>query len=68
MPGPPADAPDRIADSHREASPHRLPPHEADTAALDEQLEVTGFTRKGDAHSQFTPPPSKMVEAGRQWL
>ena len=66
MPNPAADASDRITDSHREASPHRLPPHEADTVALEEQLEGTRITRKGDPRSQFTPPSSKMVAAGRQ--
>ena len=47
MPGP-ADAPERVTDSHREASPPRSPPHEADTVALGEQLVGTRITRKGD--------------------
>ena len=40
LPGPAADANDSITDSYREASPHRLPPHQADRVAL-EQLEHT---------------------------
>ena len=62
-----ADAPDRITDSHREASPYMSPPHEADTVALEEQLEGTRITRKDDHCSQFNLPPSKKVAAGRQW-
>ena len=38
--GPAADANDSITDSCREASPHRLPPHQADRVAV-EQLEST---------------------------
>ena len=40
LPGPAADANDSITDSCREASPHRLPPHQVDRVAL-EQLEST---------------------------
>ena len=58
MPGLAADAPDTVTDSHREASPPRSPPHEADKVALEEQLEGTRITRKDDPHSQFLPPPS----------
>ena len=39
---------------------------EVDTFSLEGQLEGTRITRKGDPHSQFTPPPPKMVTAGRQ--
>ena len=46
MPGPAADAPDRVTDSHREASPPRSPPHEADSVTLEEQLEGTRITRR----------------------
>ena len=53
MPGTAADAPDRITDSHREASPHRSPPHEASTVALEEQLEGTRITRKGDPRHEI---------------
>ena len=37
-----------VTDTHTEASPPRSPPHEADTVALEEQLEGTRLTRKGD--------------------
>ena len=53
MPGPAVDVPDRVTDSHREANPSRSSPHEADTVALEDQLEGTRITRKGDPHSQF---------------
>ena len=59
VPGTAADAPDRITDSHREASPHRSPPYEANTVALEEQLKGTSITRKGDPCPQFTPPHLK---------
>ena len=36
MPGLAADDPDTVTDSHREASPPRLSPHQADTVALEE--------------------------------
>ena len=64
MPSLAADTPDRVTDSHREASPPRSSPHEADTVA--EQLEGTRITRKGDPHSQFPPHPSYMVVEERQ--
>ena len=40
-------------DTHKEASPPRSPPHEADTMALEEQqlLKGTRLTRKGDPSS-----------------
>ena len=57
MPDLAADAPDRVTDSHREASPPRSSPLEADTVALEEeQLEGTRITRKCDPHFQFPPP------------
>ena len=59
MAGSAADAPDRITDSHREVSPHRSLPHEADTLALEEQLGSTRFIRKGDPRFQLTPPHLK---------
>ena len=51
MPGLAADAPDRVTDSHREASAPSSRPHEADKVALEEQLEGTRITRKGDPSS-----------------
>ena len=50
-PGLASDAPDRVTDSHGEASAPRSPPHEADKVALEEQLEGTRITRKGDPGS-----------------
>ena len=40
-----------VTDTHTEASQPRLPPHEADTVALEEQLKGTTTTRKGDPSS-----------------
>ena len=68
MPSLAADTLDRFTDSHREPSPPRWPLHEADTVSIEAQLEGIRITRKGDPRSQFTPPPSKMVAAGRQWV
>ena len=56
MPGLAPDAPDRVTDSHREASAPSSPRYEADKVALEEQLEGTKITRKGDP--QFPLPPS----------
>ena len=47
------DAPDRVTDSHREASVPSSPTLEADKAALEEQLEGTRITRKGDPSSPY---------------
>ena len=55
LPGPTADVPDRVTDSHREASPPRSTPYEADTVALQKQLEGTTVTKVGNPHSQITP-------------
>ena len=66
MPSPAADVPDRVTDSHREASPPRSPPEEADTVALVDQLEGTRITRKGDPYPKVTPSSLKMTAAGRQ--
>ena len=62
MPRMAADAPDRITDSHGEANPHRSPPHEADTVALEELLECTRITRKGH------PVPSSFHPHLKWWL
>ena len=53
MPGLAADASGRVTDSGREASLPRLFPHEANTVALEEQLEGTRITRKGDPSSYY---------------
>ena len=39
--------------------------YETHTVALDEQLEGTGITGKGDTHPQVAPPPSKVVAGGK---
>ena len=41
-------------------------PYEADTVALEEQLEGTIVTRKGDPHTQVAPSSIKMVTGGKQ--
>ena len=51
MPGLAADAPDRVTDSHREASAPSSPPHEANKVALEEQPEGTRITSKGEPSS-----------------
>ena len=48
MPGPAVHVPHRTSHSHRKASPLRSSSHETHTVALEEQLEGTGITRKGD--------------------
>ena len=55
MPGLAADAPDRVTDNHREASAPSSPPHVVIKVALEEQLEGTRITRKGDS-SSLKPP------------
>ena len=52
MLGPEANVPDRVTDSHREASAPRPGTHETYTMAFEKQLEGTGITRKGDPHPQ----------------
>ena len=47
-PGPAVHVPHRTSNSHRKASPSRLTSYETHTVALDEQLEGTKITRKGD--------------------
>ena len=45
--------------SHRKASPPRSTSYETHTVALEEQLEGTRITRKGDTCSQIAPPPGQ---------
>ena len=52
--------PHRAPNSHRKASPPRSTPYETHTVALEEQLEGTRVTRKGDTCPQVTPPPFKV--------
>ena len=63
MPGPAADAPEKFTTAIQKQVP-QVDSHEADTVALKDKLEGTRITRKGDHHSQFTPPSSKMVAVG----
>ena len=58
---PAVHAPHRAPNSHRKASPPRSTSYETNTVALEEQLEATRITRKGDARSQIAPPPPKVV-------
>ena len=64
--GPAVHVPHRTSNSHRKASPSRSTLYETHTVALDEQLEGTRITRKGDTRSQVAPPPFKVVAGGKQ--
>ena len=44
----------------------RLVLYETHTVALEEQLEGTRITRKGDTSTQVAPPPLKVVAGGKQ--
>ena len=64
--GPTVYVPYRTSDSDRKTSPPRSTSHETHTVALEKQLEGTRITRKGDTHSQVTPPSLKVVAGGKQ--
>ena len=64
--GPTVHVPDRLTDSHREASSPRPVTHEGHTVASQKALENTRITRKGDPNSQFPAPSFTMVATGRQ--
>ena len=64
--GPAVHVPHRTSHNHRKASPLRSPSHETHTVALEEQLDGTGITRKGDTRPQVAPPPLKAVAGGKQ--
>ena len=66
VPGSAVHVAHRAPNSHRKASPPRSTSCETHTVALEEQLEGTGITRKGDTHPQVAPPPSKVVAGGKQ--
>ena len=66
VPGPAVHVPHRTSNSHRKASPSRSTSYETHTVALEEQLEDTRITRKGDTRSQVAPPPLKVVAGGKQ--
>ena len=53
---PAVPVPHRASDSHRKASPPRLTLYETHTVALEEQLEGTTITRKGDTIPQVAHP------------
>ena len=65
MPGPETSVPDRLTDSHREASALRLVTHGTHTVASQKQLEGTRVLRKGDPQTQVTPPSLEMVAGGK---
>ena len=52
----------RASDSHRKASP----PRATHSVALEEQMEGTRITRKGDTSPQVAPPQLKVVAGGKQ--
>ena len=58
--------PHRTFNSHRKASPSRSTSYETHRVALEEQLEGTRITRKGDTRSKVAPPPLKVVAGGKQ--
>ena len=64
--GPAVHVPHRAPNGHRKASPPGSTSYETHTVALEEQLESTRITRKGDTHSQIAPAPPKVVDGGRQ--
>ena len=64
--GPAIHVPRKTSNSHRKASPLRSTSYETHRVALEEQLEGTGITRKGDTGPQVPPPPSKVVAGGKQ--
>ena len=64
--GPTVYVPHRTSDSHRKTSPPRSTSHDTHTVALEEQLEGTRITRKGDTHSQVAPPSLKVVAGVKQ--
>ena len=66
VPGPAVHVPRRASNSHRKASPPRSTSYETHTVALEEQLEGTRITRKGDTPPQIAPPPFKVVAGGKQ--
>ena len=47
----------RASDSHRKTSSPRLTSYESHRVTLEEQLEGTRITRKGDTSTQVAPPP-----------
>ena len=51
----------RFANSHRETSPPRSSPHEANSMAFEKQLESTRIPREGHPNSQVLAPTLTMV-------
>ena len=67
VPGPAVHVLHRTSYSHRKASPPRSTSYETHTVALEEQLEGTRITRKGDTRTKVSPPPLKVVAGGKQY-
>ena len=59
--GPAVHVTHRAPNSHRKASPPRSTSYETHKVALEEQLESTRITRKGDTSSQIAPPPPNVL-------
>ena len=68
VPGTAVHVPHRTSNSHRKASPPRSTSYETHTVALEEQLEGTRITRKGDTRPQVAPPPLKVGAGGSNVL
>ena len=66
VPGPAVHVPHKPSNSHRKASPPRSTSYETHTVALEEQLEGTRITGKGDTRPQVAPPPLKVLTGGKQ--
>ena len=66
VPSPAVHVPYRPSNSHRKTSPPGATSYEANTVALEKQLEGTRVTGKGDTRSQVAPPSLKMVAGGKQ--
>ena len=60
--------PHRFIHSNRKTGPPRSTPYEACTVPLEEQLEGTRITTKGDPPTQVAPPSSEMVAGGKQYV
>ena len=58
--------PHRAPNSHRKASPPKSTSYKTHIVVLEEQLEGTRITRKGDTSPQVAPPPLKVVAGGKQ--
>ena len=64
--GPGSHVFNRFANSHRETSPPRSSPHEANPMAFEKQLESTGILREGHSSSQVLAPTLTMVTGRKE--